>query len=76
MTFPKLYKLVRNVDVSGVSGTGLVAWATEYPNGMTTVAWEGEVKSIVVYHSLAEAVKIHGHEGATEFIRITDTREF
>lgn len=72
MDKPKLYKLVRHKDVSGVSGTGLVAWATEYPNGWCTVAWEINSKcpSVVVYQSLAHAIAIHGHSGSTEFVEV------
>jgi len=68
-TFPVVYKLMRGKDISGVSGTGLVAWATEYPNGLTTVCWNGIIKSVVVYNTLEEAIQIHGHNGATEFVR-------
>lgn len=70
MNYPRVYKLIRNKDISGVSGTGLVAWATEYPNGMTTVCWAGAIESVVVYRTLADAIKIHGHEGATEFVEV------
>jgi len=69
MSYPKVYKMLRNQDVSGINGTGLVGWATEYPNGMTTVCWEGDIKSVVMYQSLDEAIKIHGHGGATLFIQ-------
>lgn len=71
---PKIYKLVRHEDVSGVSGTGLVAWATEYPNGWTTVSWviKPECPSVVIYTSLNDAISIHGHNGATEFVLVDD----
>ncbi len=71
MVKPAIYKLVRTEDISGVSGTGLVAWATEYPNGWTTVSWviKPECPSVVVYRTLADAIMIHGHNGATQFIK-------
>ncbi len=69
---PRVYQLVRKQDISGVSGTGIVAYATEYPNGMVTVCWviKPEYPSVVLYQSLDAAIAIHGHNGATEFVRI------
>jgi hypothetical protein len=33
----KLYALVRDQDTGGVSGTGHIAWAVEFPSGMVAV---------------------------------------
>lgn len=66
----KLFHLVRMKDVSGVSGTGVVAIGTEYPNGKCTISWLHEVSCIGVYDSMSQLVAIHGHEGATTVIYI------
>ena len=51
--------------MSGVPGTGLVAYGTVYPNAQTMFAWfAGHIRSIGVYESLAHVEKIHGHDGA------------
>lgn len=65
------FLLRRDKDVSGVSGTGIVAQACEFDNGMVAVSFiSGDVRSVSVYSSLADAKIIHGHNGDTEFIKI------
>jgi len=67
----KTFYLERSLDESGVSGTGLVAEACEFSDGRCVVAWVGlekvGVHSIVVYDSLEDAIKVHGHNGLTVF---------
>jgi hypothetical protein len=63
-----LYELIRDKDVSGVSGTGPVAEMVEFSNGWVAVAfyeYTAGVPNVIVYGSLADAVKIHGHGGLT-----------
>ncbi len=57
----------RNRDVSGVSGTGLVAQGCTFDNGKVAIAWivDGKPKSTVIYDSVDDAIGIHGHEGGT-----------
>lgn len=61
----RLFHLVRQSDISGVSGTGVVAIGTEYPNGKCTISWLHEVSCIGVYDSMSQLITIHGHEGRT-----------
>lgn len=62
---PRRFALHREVDFSGVSGTGLVAYGTVYPTGRTTLAWcTGDIVSITVYDSPEQVEKIHGHDGS------------
>lgn len=61
----RLFHLVRTADVSGVSGTGIVAEGTEYHNGKCTLSWFGDNSCIGVYDSKEQLVAIHGHEGRT-----------
>lgn len=71
---PELYAMMRREDASGVSGSGLVAWVTRYPNGKCSVAWHaGPVRSVVVYDALMEVEAIHGHGGRTELVRVFPT---
>lgn len=75
----KLYELVRHEDVSGVSGTGPVGEIVEFENGWVAVAFYGftaDVPNVIVYGSLADAEKIHGHQGRTEIIERPSTADF
>lgn len=59
------FHLVRTVDVTGVSGTGVVAEGVEFDDGTTVVHWRGEHASTVVWASIASAEHVHGHGGLT-----------
>lgn len=61
------FRLVRDVDVSGVSGTGVVAHGAEFPGGRVVLNWivPNTVNSLGVFDSLADMLAIHGHRGST-----------
>jgi hypothetical protein len=66
MGAPRLFALVRDEDVTGISGTGVVAHGVQWPDGTVTIRWcAGEHHSTVVWDSLEAVEKIHGHGGAT-----------
>ena len=62
---PRTFDLVRLTDVSGVSGTGIVAEGCVFSDGTTALRWLTEHRSSVLYESAREALAIHGHNGAT-----------
>ena len=62
---PRRFQLVRQVDVSGVSGTGIVAHGVQWPDGSVAVRWRGQRQSTVVWSSMEDVDAIHGHGGAT-----------
>lgn len=64
----RLFELHRDRDVSGVTGTGVVADGAEFPDGTVVVRWRGEHTSTVVWPSLDDALAIHGHDGATRVV--------
>lgn len=69
----RYFHMVRNVDITGNSGTGKVADVLTDPSGWTFVLWSEEsnalgVSSTVLYRSLDDAIKVHGHGGLTEFV--------
>lgn len=66
----KIYRMVRDEDVSGVSGTGVVGEVAEFSDGTTTVRWLTECRSTAVYASLDDARFIHGHDGRTRFVQV------
>lgn len=68
---PRRFKLVRTVDVSGISGTGIVAFGIVFPDGHVAMRWNTGIASTVVYDSIEHVEHIHGHGGNT-VIRFID----
>lgn len=75
--YPRRFELIRTEDVSGTSGTGVVATGVAYPDGAVHMQWRnGENESLEIEENGCsfkpaptgvEATKaIHGHEGRTE----------
>ncbi len=62
------FHLLRIRDVSGVSGTGIVANGVEWPDGTVTVRWRGVRPSTVNWNSMGDVKAIHGHGGATVIV--------
>jgi hypothetical protein len=62
------FRLVRIEDVSGVSGTGLVAEGVEFNSGKVVLGWCSEIISLTIYDTLADMEAIHGHEGRTRIV--------
>ncbi|MFE0132426.1 hypothetical protein ACFWY6_12765 [Streptomyces sp. NPDC059037] len=65
---PTRFHLQRHRDVSGISGTGIVALGVRWPDGTASVRWLGARPSIVFWDSMADAEAVHGHAGATEIV--------
>ena len=69
----KSFYLQRNVDHSGNSGTGKVAQVFELENLGAILIWSGNsnplnVSSIVIYNSVDDLIKVHGHNGDTVLV--------
>jgi hypothetical protein len=64
----RLFELHRDRDLSGISGTGVVAEGVEFTDGQVVIRWLGVTPSTVVWTSIAEARAVHGHGGATRFV--------
>ena len=64
----KTFYLLRKEDVSGVSGTGIVAYGAVLPSGRTIMEWCSFHSTITIFNNLEDLVKIHGHGEATEVI--------
>lgn len=60
------FVLNRIRDISGVSGTGIVAEGIVFSNGRVVLCWVGETPSINIYNDLASVNIVHGHRGATQ----------
>jgi len=71
---PKLRRFIlyRNEDISGNSGTGVVASGVIFNNGHCAMCWNSLVSSIAIFSSVADVEMIHGHNGATELRILED----
>lgn len=69
---PRVFFLLRHVDVSGVTGTGIVAEGTEWTDGSVSLRWRHEHASTTFYEAGVRAVlAVHGHRGASEVIYLS-----
>lgn len=73
----RVFRLVRDVDETGVSGTGLVAEGVEFSDGVVALRWlaprssrgQGTRTSVVFHdHGLDSVARIHGHGGKTRIV--------
>lgn len=74
---PRRFLLRRDEDISGVSGTGVVAEGIEFTDGVVSLRWivpegntgHGYPTSVVFHDNGRESVeKIHGHSGSTKIV--------
>lgn len=65
---PRLFRLQRDVDSTGVSGPGHVADGVVWADGTVTLRWFGAHASTVCWAGIGDAVAVHGHDGATRFV--------
>lgn len=64
----KTFHLERNVDETGVSGTGRVAEGVVFSNGWVALTWLTAHTSVVFYPSIDDVIFIHGHQGKTQVV--------
>jgi hypothetical protein len=65
--------LVRHRDVSGVSGTGVVAEGTVWSDGSASLLWPGRDRAAVFWPGGVRAIEaVHGHQGSTEVRYLDD----
>lgn len=62
------FRLERDKDETGVSGTGKVAEGVVFSNGKCAMAWLTNVSSVAVYESIEDVEHIHGHSGSTRIV--------
>lgn len=62
---PLLFELVRTRDISGVSGTGVVADGVQFADDSVAIRWRGEHPATAVWPTIADVLAVHGHHGAT-----------
>jgi hypothetical protein len=67
-TTAKRFYLYRSEDVSGISGTGVVADGVLWGDGAVTIRWRGERPSTVNWNCIDDAEAVSGHGGKTMFV--------
>ena len=55
--------LWRKKDVTGMSGTGMVAEGVEFTDGSCVMTWRTHLSSVSIYPNMKELISIHGHGG-------------
>jgi hypothetical protein len=63
---PRTFELVRYHDLSGVSGTGVVAEGCVFTDGSVALRWRGTNPATAVWPDVESVLAVHGHQGATE----------
>lgn len=66
----KRFYLERKEDVSGLSGTGIVAEGIEFINGLVAMSWLSAHPGINIYPSIRQIEELHGHQGRTVVVWI------
>ena len=76
MTFRRFH-LIRDSDVTGISGTGVVAEGVEFSDGVVALRWRSRWPASVVFPELGiRAVEaVHGHGGASRVVWLDVTDE-
>ena len=64
----KHFYLKRIEDVSGTSGTGIVAVGSEFPSGHCIIEWLTFTSSIAIYKNVKDLEAIHSHGGKTKIV--------
>jgi hypothetical protein len=60
------FRLDRQEDPTGVSGTGCVAQGVVFSDGTTVVRWMGDHPTTTTHPSIESVEHIHCHEGRTK----------
>lgn len=62
----RTFVLIRDQDVSGISGTGKVAEGVEFSDGSVVMRWVvGHYMTTTMHDSIESVEAIHGHDGKT-----------
>lgn len=75
----RTFVVIRDVDVTGISGTGIVAEGVEFSDGTVALRWldidhehpnyvRGVRPTTVLHESIASVEALHGHGGATRIV--------
>lgn len=60
------FVLYRHCDVTGVSGTGVVAEGVVYSDDCVSLRWTSRRPCTTVWNSVEDILAVHGHAGRTD----------
>ena len=63
---PRRFTLIREVDVSAVSGVGRIADGVEFSDGSVALRWHGSYPATAVWGGIDDVLAVHGHDGLTK----------
>jgi hypothetical protein len=66
----RFFELHRDVDETGVSGTGVVAQGVMFDDGHVALRWLTAIAGTTIYSSIHDAEHIHGHGGKTRVVML------
>jgi hypothetical protein len=80
---PRRFTLVRRVDVTGISGTGVVAEGVQFSDGTTVLRWltAGTARpdvvrpTTVVHEDVGSVLALHGHGGSSTIEWLDEDRD-
>ena len=64
----RIFQLLRDEDISGVSGIGRVAVGVVFPSGKAVLEWLGANNTFEIFDKLDHVEQIHGHGGKTRIV--------
>lgn len=64
----QFFWLKRTQDISGTSGTGIVAEGVIFSDGECVMHWLSDLTSVAVYKNIETLERIHGHNGSTTIV--------
>jgi len=71
----KFFRLMRKEDVSGSSGTGVVAYGMIFSNGKCVFTWRSEIGTVTVADSITQIEDLHTHGDKTD-VEIFDAEDY
>ena len=66
--YVRVFRLVRDRDITGFSGAGHVADGVVWPDGTVSMRWRGPLRTTVTAVCIDDIQTIHGHDGATRVV--------
>ena len=72
----RTFTVIRDVDVTGISGTGVVAEGVEFSDGTVAMRWLGPIEhdwgtvypTTVLHPHIENVDNLHGHNGQTRVV--------
>lgn len=72
----RTFELHRDIDETGISGTGVVAQGVCFDNGKLAMTWLTEHTSVAIYDDVYTLNAVHGHGGKTRIVWLNGSPSF